>query len=460
MILASPALSDGATLTGSARAGAPVAYLQRQQPGEVWASPDLVSTDVRVDLGASREWNLVAMLFNNATGDGLWRVRADDVVGNVSGASAAYDSGQAWRFSGAGQYASLAGLAQSATGTLEALVRPRGTTSIASLFQITDGTRLVSVDQANDEIFLSATGAASAIYSPATLYPNEWIHLAAVWGGGALAFYVDRVLVGTVAFSSAWSGTLTLRAGGNALLTSACDVTELRYWTVSRTAGQIAQNAIGPVLPPTTGLAAHFTTAGNATNAGTAGGSATLTGSPTYVFRERAWCSPNLDGFDRRHALLWLPRSGSTSTSRTLRYLRIDFADSGNPDGFIQAGRLIVAKAYQPAVNFGYPAELPAIVDPSAREILPGGQTIVSPFGIRPYAGVTLTAQSEAELYGDLFTIQRTRGASGDVLFVADPDPGPYRFAKTVYGLMQARQGTVNQRFGIYQNRIEIDGLE
>jgi hypothetical protein len=239
------------------------------------------------------------------------------------------------------------------------------------------------------------------------------------------------------------------------------DIDEVRYWTVGRTADQIRANMYGPVVTPTTGLVGYWKLDGTNTNAGSAGGTITLTGAPSYVNREPLWCSPELDDFSRRHAMLWLGTPGWASAQRTERHVRIDLDDpSGDAGDGIQAGRIYIAKAYQPTRNMIYPASPYGTVDVSAREQIPSGQTLVSPSGIAPAASFTLRVHTEAEYFANVHRLMRTRGASRDVLYCADPDVGAYRFEKTVYGLLQPRQATIVPSYQIWESAFEVTGLE
>lgn len=460
-ILASPALSDAATITGStAASGAPLSYLQRMQPGEVWQSSSLSSVYMEADLGSAKEIDLVALLFNNATSEGLWRIRAATSQANLT-AAPTYDSGQALSLDGSTQHASHAGLTAPTSFTIEALFRP-DTTSLGTVLQVHDGSAY--------QVSILATGGTFNVYDGTTLIvggqyaARDLTHVAVVFGGGSVQFFVNGVLIGSAATTFAFSPTVTVAVGATTFPATGSRldgaISLARYWTIARTAEQIAAN-MRTALGATTGMVGQWEFNGAATNSGSAGGSATLTGSPSYVLRERMWASGSLDNFTRRHSMLWMRHGGRAASSVSARWWRLDFTDASNPDSAIRAGRLYLAKAYQPAINFTYGAPLYQFDDPSVREILPGGQTSVTRFGNRPHYGpIRMQAQSEDELYGDLYEIVRTRGSSRDVLFVSDPDESPRRFQRMIYGLMAQRIGPVRTSWGQYETPIEFDGLE
>ena len=93
LVLATPILSDAATLAaGPSAAALPVTNLQTMQPGQVWRATDLASVYVTADLGAAAAITLIALLSTNASSTGTWRARAAASAAAVT-SSPAYDSG-------------------------------------------------------------------------------------------------------------------------------------------------------------------------------------------------------------------------------------------------------------------------------------------------------------------------------------------------------------------------------
>jgi len=95
MLLATPAISDAATLStvGSEAADMPGSNVQTMQPSEVWRATDTDNAYLEIDLGSAQTFNLVSLLHTNADTDTTWRVRAGDSQAEVQGGSADYDSG-------------------------------------------------------------------------------------------------------------------------------------------------------------------------------------------------------------------------------------------------------------------------------------------------------------------------------------------------------------------------------
>lgn len=93
MVLATPLLSDAATLSGSTSpAGLPVTNLQLMSISNVWRALDPENAYVVIDLGSAKEINLVALLGHNGSSRGTARVRAAATEADLT-ADPAYDSG-------------------------------------------------------------------------------------------------------------------------------------------------------------------------------------------------------------------------------------------------------------------------------------------------------------------------------------------------------------------------------
>ena len=90
IVISTPELSDEATVTasGSTTAG-PVANLQKMRPTDLWESTTLTPY-LEVDLGSVQSFNVVALLFSNASTSATWRIRAADTQANLT-ASPAHD---------------------------------------------------------------------------------------------------------------------------------------------------------------------------------------------------------------------------------------------------------------------------------------------------------------------------------------------------------------------------------
>ena len=117
------------------------------------------------------------------------------------------------------------------------------------------------------------------------------------------------------------------------------------------------------------------------------------------------------------------------------RYLRLDLADAGNADGYLQAGRLVAGIGWQPSRNFSMGWELDWI-DPSTQiDMEDGGvwfdkrekyRVLKLPFGFA----------EEADAQGVFNDLKRIVGHSRDILVIPFPDgssAAEYRTA--IYGV-------------------------
>lgn len=93
LLMASSRRSDLAVLTAnSAATGMPVTNLQRMQPRYAWRSLNPAATVLEIDMATAAAFNLVALLFTNATAAATWRIRAATSQANLT-AAPGYDSG-------------------------------------------------------------------------------------------------------------------------------------------------------------------------------------------------------------------------------------------------------------------------------------------------------------------------------------------------------------------------------
>jgi len=91
VVLATPELSDAATIIASTETAAgPASNLQTMQPTDVWEAGG-GAPYLEIDLGAVSSFNLIALLFTNATGADQWRVRTANTQGALVSAPV-YDS--------------------------------------------------------------------------------------------------------------------------------------------------------------------------------------------------------------------------------------------------------------------------------------------------------------------------------------------------------------------------------
>jgi hypothetical protein len=117
------------------------------------------------------------------------------------------------------------------------------------------------------------------------------------------------------------------------------------------------------------------------------------------------------------------------------RYVKIELIDPDNASGYLEAGRLIVAPAWQPSINLQYGWSIEQ-VDQSRSVKSRGGQTYVDQRPKFRRLSFTLEHLGADEMFGNAYELERLKGKSGDVLVIVDPDDTKHRHRHAVYGLL------------------------
>lgn len=182
---------------------------------------------------------------------------------------------------------------------------------------------------------------------------------------------------------------------------------------------------------------------------------ADLTVDPGFDVSRPHWPSPNLETWERTHALVWFPFA-----PQTYRFWRIDIHDPGNPDGFYQAGRLYLANAWQPTLNIAYDWSIGSL-DESEFLRGAGGQTYPlrrDPVPVLDFSIHAIGAGAEDEAFGPMYDLERRRGTTRDALVVVDAH-SPWVHQLMVYGLFRELQPVTNIDFSHYEKRFRVEGL-
>lgn len=110
----------------------------------------------------------------------------------------------------------------------------------------------------------------------------------------------------------------------------------------------------------------------------------------------------------------------------TARYWRVQVYDTANPDGYIQIGRLFMARGWTPAINYVYGAGLGYEDITPVERSLSGAEY----FDIRPKFRVmrfTLDYIEDTDAYSFALDLERVAGISGEVLIIPDGGEDPAR---------------------------------
>lgn len=107
------------------------------------------------------------------------------------------------------------------------------------------------------------------------------------------------------------------------------------------------------------------------------------------------------------------------SSIKNMRYWRVEIIDTSNSDGYIQIGRLFMARGWTPTVNYSYGSGLgfqdPTPVDTS----LSGAEyfDVRSKFRVMQFSLPYIT---DSEAYSYALDLQRLAGVSGEILVMPD----------------------------------------
>jgi hypothetical protein len=104
---------------------------------------------------------------------------------------------------------------------------------------------------------------------------------------------------------------------------------------------------------------------------------------------------------------------------QSFRFWRCDVSDTGNPAGYVEIGRLVVAARFQPTINISYGASL-SWEDDSTRLVSDGGAALYNVRSKRRGITAVLDNIAEAEALGTLEKMQHQAGTTGQVFFVWD----------------------------------------
>lgn len=140
------------------------------------------------------------------------------------------------------------------------------------------------------------------------------------------------------------------------------------------------------------------------------------------------------------------------------RHLRLELDDPDNPDGWLQAGRLVVGPAWQPRVNLQYGWSIEQ-VDDSRTVRSRGGQSYVD---VQPkYRRLRFAFDhlERDEVFGQAYELERLKGVGGDLMVMVDPDDLQHRHRHTVYGVLTETTPIANPIPGRFAKTFTVDEL-
>lgn len=108
------------------------------------------------------------------------------------------------------------------------------------------------------------------------------------------------------------------------------------------------------------------------------------------------------------------------------RYALVEFDDADNPDGFVQLGRVFVARALQPSKNFTYDTELGWQDDSGVKQTLGGAEFYDERAPYRTLAG-KIEHLPKDEALQDFYEMHRKLGKTKQVYVILDPAETTHR---------------------------------
>lgn len=459
---------DAATLTAShEQTETPASNLQRIQPTDLWSSTNLTPY-LTLDRGAAlHRWNALKLIGTNADANATLRIRTASTEANLT-ASPLFDTGRALKLGTGGVV-----LASQTSASFDVpswlwetrFRRRAGSISgFLSALRSTSPAATLEVSIAlGDQIFVASTGGTPlAEMNVGTAQDMRWTTVSVAYSAGLVRVLIDGVLVSTQAVDLSSYNFDALRIGES--FPDEADLSFVRYWNTTRSDDQILADHAWQAETPATGLLANFAFQGSLANTGSVGGALTLdSGAETYVYAMRAWPESGLEGRDATNALLWVPdceeATGQREDYLDHRWLRVDFDWTGNAQGLVKVGRLLVGLYHQFARNPSYGSDVHGFEDATQYRDLPGGQRTIVPSAPVPIFRLPFTFDSEDELRTFL-NVVRSRGASRDVSLSLNPlRSNASRHDAIGYGHLQQRVTVNLPAYQQFRSEVILRGL-
>ncbi len=141
------------------------------------------------------------------------------------------------------------------------------------------------------------------------------------------------------------------------------------------------------------------------------------------------------------------------------RYLRVVINDPSNPEGYLQAGRLVAGPAYTPSRAMLYGWSI-GFEDPSVVSKSRGGQTWIDVQEKFRVLRFTLGNLTEDEVFSNVFDhLLRRKGVSGDVLVIPQRDRPDQYHNQAIYGRMRVLDSITNPFYASFDTSFEVEEL-
>ena len=145
--------------------------------------------------------------------------------------------------------------------------------------------------------------------------------------------------------------------------------------------------------------------------------------------------------------------------AETVRYMKVEILDTTNLDGYVEAGRLFIARGWVPSINYSYGGGI-GFEDPTPVDTSLSG---VEYFDVRMkhrVFGFTLDYLSFGDAYSYALDLQRVAGVSGEVLVMPDGGANQAILPTTCFVGRLRQMGSVNEvQPNAYSVKFEIKEL-
>lgn len=135
----------------------------------------------------------------------------------------------------------------------------------------------------------------------------------------------------------------------------------------------------------------------------------------------------------------------------TARYWVVNINDDNNPDGYVDVGRLVIAAAYEPSVNFTTGADLTHESE-TTTQYTRGGAAVHDERPLRRVARFVIPNIADAEAVGQALKLSRQMGARGQCLLVLRPDADASIRDDTTFLAVPREQTRLEYPYAMYRN--------
>jgi hypothetical protein len=152
------------------------------------------------------------------------------------------------------------------------------------------------------------------------------------------------------------------------------------------------------------------------------------------------------DAQDMNVPTLYVPASAVSA-----RYWRIEIADTANPDGYVDLGRLVIAGGWQASMNPAYGMRM-GWETSTSREETDGGAAVYTERPRRRTLHGAFAAIPEDEAWQNPFEFTRRLGLHGQLFFVFDPEETTHLHRRSFLAVLRELsplEFVIGARFGV-----------